>query len=62
MWLYCWISFFMVGIALGARSSGFQDAGELGLPDTNLVAFISELGELAARGEDIRPRVFTGVP
>lgn len=52
----------LVGIALGARSSGFQHTNELGPPDMDLVEFISELGELAARGEDIRPRVFTGEP
>ena len=39
-------------------ASGFQHARELGPPDLNLIEFISELGELAARGEDIRPRVF----
>ena len=48
----------LVGIALGARASGFQHARELGPTDVNLAEFISELGELAARGEDIRPRVF----
>jgi hypothetical protein len=48
----------LVGIALGARSSGQQHASELGPPNPDLAQFISELGELAARGEDIRPRVF----
>jgi len=48
----------LVGIALGARSSGFQHARELGPPDHDLLDFIHELGELAAKGEDIRPRVF----
>ena len=52
----------LVGIALGARSSGFQHTTELGPTDRNLVEFISELGDIAARGDDIRPRVFTGVP
>jgi hypothetical protein len=45
-------------IAIGARSSGFRHASELGPPDRDLYEFIQELGELAARGEDIRPRVF----
>ena len=46
------------GIALGARKSGFRHASELGPPDHRMHQFIWELGELAARGEDIRPRVF----
>ena len=48
----------LYGIAIGARSSGLRHASELGPPDRNLHEFIWELGELAARGEDIRPRVF----
>lgn len=48
----------LVGIALGARSSGYRHATELGPPDVNLVEFISEVGDIAARGDDIRPRVF----
>ena len=46
------------GIAIGARSSGFSHAAEIGPPDRNLHEFIWELGELAAAGEDLRPRVF----
>jgi hypothetical protein len=46
------------GIALGARSSGFHHASELGPPDHRLHEFVWELGELAAAGKDIRPRVF----
>jgi hypothetical protein len=45
-------------IALGARSSGLRHAPELGPPDHALHEFIWELGELAAAGEDLRPRVF----
>jgi hypothetical protein len=48
----------LYGIAIGARSSGFRPASELGPPDRNVHEFIWELGELAAAGEDIRPRVF----
>jgi hypothetical protein len=44
--------------ALAVRSSGFRYASELGPPDHRLLEFIWELGELAARGEDIRERVF----
>jgi hypothetical protein len=46
------------GIVLGARSSGFHHPSELGPPDHQLHEFIWELGELAAAGEDLRPRVF----
>jgi len=46
------------GIAIRARSSGIRHASELGPPDRNVHEFIWELGELAAQGEDIRPRVF----
>jgi hypothetical protein len=46
------------GIAIGARSAGFRHAPELGPPDHQLHEFIWELGELAAAGEDLRPRVF----
>jgi hypothetical protein len=48
----------LMHIALGARRSGFRHASELGPPDHRLHEFIWEVGELAARGEDIRPRVF----
>ena len=51
----------LIGIALGARSTGFRDPLAAEAPAPDLSAFISELGELAARGEDIRPRVFGGV-
>ena len=46
------------GIALSFRSSGFHHPRELGPPDRRLDEFIWELGELAAAGEDLRPRVF----
>src|SRR5262245_34511402 len=46
------------GIAVGARASGFTYSSELGPPNHDLHAFIWELGELAAAGQDIRPRVF----
>jgi len=48
----------LVGIALGTRSSGFEHGAGLGSPDRDLVEFIADVGALAARGEDIRPRVF----
>ncbi|MBE2316075.1 hypothetical protein DVA67_008815 [Solirubrobacter sp. CPCC 204708] len=48
----------LVGIALGARSSGLRNTIEVSPPDVNMLAFIADLGDLAARGEDIRPRVF----
>jgi hypothetical protein len=49
------------GIALGARSTGFRQPAELGPPDHALHEFIWELGELAAAGHDLRPRVFGAV-
>jgi hypothetical protein len=48
----------LMGIALGVRRSGFHYATELGPSDHRLHEFIWEVGELAARGEDLRPRVF----
>jgi hypothetical protein len=40
------------------RASGLRIPGELGPPDLRVVSFLYELGEMAARGEDIRDRLF----
>ena len=48
----------LVGIALRVRSAGSEHCPALDPPDRDLAAFISDVGDLAARGEDIRPRVF----
>jgi hypothetical protein len=52
----------LLGIAMSVRSSGFRLATELGPPDRNVLGFLWELGEIAARGEDIRNRVFGPPP
>jgi hypothetical protein len=48
----------LLAIALSFRRTGFTFSSELGLPDRAWLEFVWELGEAAARGEDIRPRVF----
>ncbi len=48
----------LYAIAVGVRTTGLRQTSELGPPDRHLHEFIRELGELAAAGEDIRPRVF----
>jgi len=40
------------------RASGLRIPGELGPPDLRVASFLYELGEVAARGEDIRDRLF----
>lgn len=41
--------------------SGLQISGELGACDVRMLNFLHELGEIAARGKDIRDRLF-GLP
>jgi hypothetical protein len=49
----------LLGLALGFRApSGLRVAPELGPPDLRWFEFVYELGEIAAAGGDIRPRVF----
>jgi hypothetical protein len=50
----------LLAFVMAVRSSGFRGASELGPPDPRLLEFVWELGELTARGEDIRERVFGG--
>jgi len=45
-------------IALRFRTSGLAAARGLGPPDVEQLAFVWELGEIAARGGDLRGRVF----
>src|SRR5262245_30689965 len=40
------------------RRSGFRMPVELGPPDLRLFAFLSDLGEVVAHGEDLGARVF----
>ena len=47
----------LLRLALGFRSSGFHVSSECPAPDGRWLEFVWELGERAARGEDIRPRV-----
>jgi hypothetical protein len=51
----------LLNTALCFRASGIRMSLELPL-DQRWLAFIWELGELAARGECIRPRVFGELP
>jgi hypothetical protein len=52
----------LLGIVLAVRTSGLRFPAELGPPDARVLEFLWELGELAARGEDIRGRVFGAPP
>jgi hypothetical protein len=44
-------------VALALRSNGWNVPAELGPPDVRVLAFLWEVGEAAARGEDVRDRV-----
>ena len=48
----------LLDIALRFRGSGYNCARMLGRPSMADVSFVWELGEIAAGGGDIRPRVF----
>ncbi len=52
----------LLHLVMCVRSSGFRFSSELGPPDPNVLNFVWELGELSARGEDIRERVFGRSP
>jgi hypothetical protein len=45
-------------LALGLRRGGFRCTGEAGRLDPRVTGFLWEIGELVARGGDIRQRVF----
>ena len=52
----------LLGLALSFRSpGGVRVPMELGPPDLRWFEFVYELGEIAATGGDIRPRVFDGL-
>jgi hypothetical protein len=44
-------------LAMATRSGGFAVSREI-RPDLETMQFLAEVGELAAAGEDIRPRLF----
>jgi hypothetical protein len=44
-------------VALSLRANGWNVPAEFGPPDVRVLTFLWELGELAARGEDVRERV-----
>jgi hypothetical protein len=48
----------LLNIAVCIRQSGLKFSSELAPPDPRWLEFVWELGELAARGKDIRERVF----
>jgi hypothetical protein len=52
----------LLTLVICARASGLRAPPELGPPDHRLLEFVWELSELAARGEDIRERVFGAIP
>jgi hypothetical protein len=47
----------LLTLAAGLRSGDFRVPAELGPPDPRLLGFLWEIGERAARGEDVRRRV-----
>jgi hypothetical protein len=49
-------------VALAVRRGGMRAAPELGGPDHRLLEFVWQLGEVAARGEDIRAHVLGTAP
>ena len=48
----------LLNVAFCFRASGFRLPTELGATDVRWLDYVWELGELAARGDDIRERVF----
>jgi hypothetical protein len=52
----------LLNTVLCFRASGFRVSTELGPADHRWLEFLWELGELAARGERIRPHVFGQLP
>jgi hypothetical protein len=48
----------LLDAAMTWRAGGFRYSTELGSPDWRWFEFLHELGEIAAGGGDIRPRLF----
>ena len=51
----------VLNVIAATRASGLQIPGELGACDVRMPNFLHEVGEIAARGKDIRDRLF-GLP
>ena len=51
----------LLNVIAATRATGLRVPGEAVIPDVRALNFLHELGEVAARGEDIRDRLF-GVP
>ena len=49
-------------VATAIRSGRYRLSSELGAPQPDVLAFLWEVGDLAAHGGDIRARVLGGVP
>jgi hypothetical protein len=50
--------FNVLNLVAAFRATGARIPGELGPPDLRVLSFLYEIGELAARGRDIRERLF----
>jgi hypothetical protein len=48
----------LLNLVAAFRATGLRIASELGPPDLGVSGFLAELSEIAARGGDIRERVF----
>ena len=48
----------LLTVSLSLRSNGWNVPSAFGPPDLRVLSFFWELGEMAARGDDIRDRVF----
>jgi hypothetical protein len=52
----------VLNLVAAFRATGLRIASELGPPDLGVSGFLAELSEIAARGGDIRERVFGPQP
>jgi hypothetical protein len=52
----------LLSLVMAIRSSGLRIPAELGPPDPQVMQFLWEVGEMAARGEDVRARVLAPAP
>ena len=52
----------LLSLVMSWRNARLSFSSEVPPPDPRLLEFLWELGDLAGRGEDIRPRVFGSEP